>query len=76
MKVSRAEQRVFSLPCRSHVGDQWQVVADVTSEYGRHLVTLRSPIRVVNNLSLGMEVYFLQDTIWNPVGARTPTEVC
>ncbi len=46
IRVARAEVRVFSLPCRSHPGDAWQLAVDVTSEYGRHLVTLRSPIHV------------------------------
>lgn len=43
--VSRAERRMFSLPGRSATGERWQLCVDITSDYGRKLVTLRSAMQ-------------------------------
>jgi hypothetical protein len=44
--VSRAERRVFNLPGKSASGEQWQMVVDTSTDYGRKLVVLRSVLEV------------------------------
>uniref|UniRef100_A0A914WWB3 Uncharacterized protein n=1 Tax=Plectus sambesii TaxID=2011161 RepID=A0A914WWB3_9BILA len=72
VNVSRAETRVFALPVQSSAGEQWQLVSHVESEYGRKLVTLRSIVRVINHLSLPIEVHSLVDTNLELCGRAEP----
>uniref|UniRef100_A0A914X939 Uncharacterized protein n=1 Tax=Plectus sambesii TaxID=2011161 RepID=A0A914X939_9BILA len=72
VNVSRAETRVFALPVQSSAGEQWQLVSHVESEYGRKLVTLRSIVRVINHLSMPIEVHSLIDTNLELCGQAEP----
>lgn len=57
--VTYADKRYFRLPIKTYPGDDWAFIVDTTSHYGSKLVMIYSVCKVVNHLSVPIEVYYL-----------------
>lgn len=57
--VTYADKRYFKLPIKTYPGDDWAFIVDTTSHYGSKLVMIYSVCKIVNHLSVPIEVYYL-----------------
>ncbi|XP_054926779.1 intermembrane lipid transfer protein Vps13 isoform X4 [Dermacentor andersoni] len=57
--VTYADKRYFTLPIKTYPGDDWAFIVDTTSHYGSKLVMIYSICKIVNHLSVPIEVYYL-----------------
>ncbi|GAB6032120.1 hypothetical protein CHUAL_010483 [Chamberlinius hualienensis] len=61
LSVTRVDKRLFLLPYRTYPGDQWGLVAEVTANDGCKIVTLRSTVKIFNNMCEAVEVYYMTE---------------
>ncbi|XP_077563183.1 vacuolar protein sorting 13C isoform X2 [Haemaphysalis longicornis] len=57
--VTYADKRYFKLPIKTYPGDDWAFIVDTTSHYGSKLVMIYSVCKIVNHLSVPIEVFYL-----------------